>query len=331
MYDPIMRVLTLLEILQARDSVTGAELARRLEIDLRTVQRYVVRLKDLGIPVHSTPGVGGAYRLRPGFRMPPLLFTNEETLAVALGLRALRHVGLESFVPATEGALAKLERMLPATLRECIHTVEDVVLMEPSPWMVPASGQTIVAAAAAIRNCQRIRFQYESHAKAVSEREVEPYAVLHSDDRWYLVGFCLARQELRTFRLDRLSGLETSETTFERPESFDARAYFASHMPFVQSLYKIDVWIDMPVEEAKHSFAMWRIVTESDQGGTRLRCTRDTLESFAAMLLSIGKRIVVNHPSELRDVFTQLAAQALQAGAARTENIVTTPTGRLVS
>jgi predicted DNA-binding transcriptional regulator YafY len=315
MYDPIMRVLTLLEILQARDSVTGAELAQRLEVDLRTVQRYIVRLKDLGIPVDSTPGVGGAYRLRSGFRMPPLLFTNEEALALALGLRALRHVGLESFAPATEGALVKLERVLPATLSESIRSIEDAVLMEPSPWTVPTSGQTLVDAAAAIRNCQRIRFRYESHTKETSEREIEPYGVLHADGRWYLVGFCLSRQELRTFRLDRLSELEIRKETFERPESFDARAYFASQMPFVQSLYEIDVWIDMPVEEAERSFAMWRIATESHEGGTRLRCSRDRLETFAAMVLSLGKRIVVNHPPELRNTFAQLAAQALQAAA----------------
>ena len=101
MYDPIMRVLTVLEILQARDFVTGAELAERLEVDLRTVQRYIVRLKDLSIPTDSSRGVGGSYRLRPGFRLPPLLFTNEEALALSLGLHALRQVGLSAFAPAT--------------------------------------------------------------------------------------------------------------------------------------------------------------------------------------------------------------------------------------
>src|ERR1700679_1674870 len=113
MYDPIMRVLTVLEILLARDHVTGAELARRLEVDLRTVQRYIVCLRDLSIPIESTRGVGGSYRLRPGFRMPPLLITDEEAFALSLGLRALRQLGLSAFAPATEGALAKLGRILP--------------------------------------------------------------------------------------------------------------------------------------------------------------------------------------------------------------------------
>ena len=79
-YDPSMRVLTVLELLQARESVTGPELARRLEVSLRTVQRYVARLQDLGIPVQSSRGVGGAYRLRPGFRLPPLMLEQIQLL-----------------------------------------------------------------------------------------------------------------------------------------------------------------------------------------------------------------------------------------------------------
>ena len=113
MYDPIMRVLTVLEILQAREHVSGAELAERLEVDIRTVQRYIARLQDLSIPVESVRGVGGFYRLRPGFRLPPLMFTDEEAFAISLGLRALRQLGLSAFAPAAEGASAKLGRVLP--------------------------------------------------------------------------------------------------------------------------------------------------------------------------------------------------------------------------
>src|ERR1700761_7614724 len=150
MYGPVMRVLTVLEVLQARDYISGAELAERLEVDLRTVKRYVVRLKDLKIPVESSRGVGGAYRLKPGYRLPPLLLTNEEAFALSLGLRALRQVGLSAFAPATEGALAKLGRVLPESLRESIRTVEDVVSMEPSPWVAPASVECVIGAASAI-------------------------------------------------------------------------------------------------------------------------------------------------------------------------------------
>jgi predicted DNA-binding transcriptional regulator YafY len=313
MYDPVMRVFTLLEILQGRDRVSGAELAERLEVDLRTVQRYIVRLKDLGIPVASSPGVGGAYRLRSGFHLPPLVLTNEEAFALSLGLRALRQVGLSAFAPATEGALAKLGRVLPESLRESIRTVEDVISMEPNPWSAPASVEALIGAATAIRTSHRIRFDYESNNAATSTREIEPYAVLHMDSRWYLIGHCLSRNAMRTFRLDRATHLEICTTEFTAPAAFDAHRYIADHMPFVQSDHQIDVWIDMPIEEATNTFTFWRVAMEPENGGIRLRCGRDQLELFAAMLLSTGRRIIVHTPTELRNTFRQLSTQAQQA------------------
>lgn len=317
MYDPIMRVLTVLEVLQARDHVTGAELAERLEVDLRTVQRYMVRLKDLSIPVESSRGVGGAYRLKPGYRLPPLLLTNEEAFALSLGLRSLRQVGLSAFAPATEGALRKLGRVLPEALRESIRTVEDVVAIEPGPWVVSASVEHLIRAASAIRAGRRIRFAYRSHSGEPSRRQIEPYAVMHTDGRWYLIGYCLWRKALRTFRLDRVSHLEMGAGRFRRPVAFDARRYMEQSMPFVQSEYQIDVWIEMPVEEARQSFAPWRVSLEAQEGGTRVRCGRDRLEMFASMLLSAGRRIVVHGPEALRQTFRELARQAERAAAAR--------------
>lgn len=313
MYDPIMRVLTVLEILQARDFVTGAELAHRLEVDLRTVQRYIVRLKDLSIPVESSRGVGGAYRLRPGFRLPPLLLTNEEAFALSLGLRALRQIGLSAFAPATEGALAKLGRVLPEALRESVRTVEDVVAIEPGPWVVTTSVESLIHAASTIRTSHRVRFAYRAHDGSASHRHIEPYAVLHTDGRWYLIGHCLSRKALRTFRLDRVSDLTITGTTFPRPADFDPRRHLRQSMPFVQSNFQIDVWLDMPVDEAHRSFAPWRVALESEDEGTRLRCGRDQLEMFAAMLLAMDCRIVVYSPPEMRQVFRDLAQKAQKA------------------
>ncbi|HKF49029.1 MAG TPA: YafY family protein [Terracidiphilus sp.] len=313
MYDPVMRVLTVLEVLQARDYVSGAELAERLEVDLRTVQRYIVRLKDLSIPVESSRGVGGAYRLKPGFRLPPLLLTNEEAFALSLGLHSLRQVGLSAFAPATEGALAKLRRVLPEALRESVSAVDDVVAIEPGPWVVTTSVDHLIRAASAIRGGRRVRFDYESHDSARSRRQIEPYAVMHTDGRWYLIGYCLTRKALRTFRLDRVSNLAVGTGTFRRPANFDARSYLQQSLVFFRAEYKIDVWIEMPIEQAKQMFAPWRVAIEDENGGTRLRCGRDRLEMMAAMLLSTGKRIVVNSPDELRETFRALAAQALRA------------------
>lgn len=313
MYDPIMRVFTMLEILQTRERVTGAELAEQLEVDLRTVQRYIVRLKDLGIPVDSSPGVGGAYRLRPGYRLPPLVLTNEEAFALSLGLQSMQKIGLAAFAPATEGARAKLERVLPQALRDSIRMVEEVIAIEPGPWVVPTSAESLTRAATAIRNGRRLRFDYRSHTDAISRREMEPYAVLHTDDRWYLIGYDVQRKAIRTFRLDRVQHLELCATTFQRPLEFDAKHFLSERMPFLQSNYQVDVSLDMPFAEASGHFMLWRVSIEPEGSGTRLRCGRDQLELFAAMLLSTGYRIVVHSPPELRITFRKLAEDALRA------------------
>ncbi len=315
MYDPIMRVLTVLEILQAREQVSGAELAKRLEVNSRTVQRYIARLQDLCIPVESSRGVGGAYRLRPGFRLPPMLFTDEEAFALTLGLRALRHLGLAAFAPATEGAAAKLGRVLPDSLRESANAVEEVVAIEPGPWVISTSAELLIRLCTAIRTRLRVTFAYSSHEGALSRREVEPYGIVHMDGRWYMVGRCLLRQALRTFRLDRVSDLEVTEETCERPAGFDAKTYLRRAMPFVDAGYSIEVWLDVPVQQLESHFAAHRVMMAGENGGTTLKCARSSLEPFAAMLLSLNCPIVVRQPQELKEAFGRLATRAAQASA----------------
>jgi predicted DNA-binding transcriptional regulator YafY len=310
-----MRVLTVLEILQAREHVSGAELAERLEVNLRTVQRYVARLQDLCIPVESTRGVGGAYRLRPGFRLPPMMFTDEEAFALTLGLRALRYFGLAAFAPATEGAAAKLGRVLPDALRDGANAVEEVVAVEPGPWVVSVSAESLIRFCTAVRTRRRVSFDYRSHAGTSMRRDVEPYGIVHMDGRWYVVGHCTAREALRTFRLDRVSELQLSDETFQRPDGFDAKAYLQGSMPFVQAGFSIEVWLDIPFAEARATFPLHRVVMEDENGGTILRCARENLEAFAAMLLSLGCAIDVRQPAELQDTFARLATRATQAAS----------------
>jgi predicted DNA-binding transcriptional regulator YafY len=313
MYDPIMRVLTVLEILQARERVSGAELAKRLEVNARTVQRYIARLQDLCIPIESTRGVGGAYRLKPGFRLPPMMFTDEEAFALTLGLRALRYLGLAAFAPAAEGAAAKLGRVLPESLRESVHGVEEVVAVEPGPWVISTSAEALIRAWTAIRTRHCVEFTYESYARQSSHRELEPYGVVHMDGRWYLVGRCRLREATRTFRLDRVSKLELMSESFERPEGFDAKAYLESAMPFVQAGFSVEVWIDLPLQKVRSQLPVHRVTMNEESGGTTLRCARENLEPFAAMLLSLGCSIVVRQPQELIEVFDRLANRAAEA------------------
>src|SRR5262245_49259089 len=133
MYHPATRVLTILELLQARGSLSGAELAERLEVDRRTVRRYITMLQDLGIPIEGARGAAGGYRLRPGFKLPPLMLCDDEALAILLCLMVARRRGIPADPHTIEGALAKIERVLPDGLRMRLQAVQSAVAFLPAP------------------------------------------------------------------------------------------------------------------------------------------------------------------------------------------------------
>ena len=140
MYSPTTRLLTLFELLQSHAEIPGSDLAKTLEVDVRSVRRYVTILQDLGIPIEAERGRYGSYGLRPGFKLPPLMFAEDEAVAVALGLLAARRMKLAVAAPAVEGAIAKVERVLPAKLREQVQAVQNTLVFNvPDPEAPPSS------------------------------------------------------------------------------------------------------------------------------------------------------------------------------------------------
>src|SRR5258707_3572321 len=130
MYSPTTRLLTILEMLQSHPQLSSSELAARLEVDARTVRRYIVMLQDMGIPVEAEMGRDGGYSLRPGFKLPPMMFTNEEVLALILGLLVVRYLGLAATSCAVEGAMTKLQRVLPETLRQQAESIQSALVFD---------------------------------------------------------------------------------------------------------------------------------------------------------------------------------------------------------
>jgi predicted DNA-binding transcriptional regulator YafY len=179
--------------------------------------------------------------------------------------------------------------------------------------VISTPAEVLIRVSTAIRGHRRLVFDYHSHEGTSSRRQLEPYGVVHMDGRWYMAGHCLLRQALRTFRLDRVSRVELAEEVFERPAAFDIQTYLHEAMPFVQSGFAVEVWLDLPLREAQSQFALHRVALQEENGGTTLRCGRDQLQLFAAMLLSVGCRIVVIRPQELRETFAALGERAMAA------------------
>ncbi len=152
MGSPTSRLLELLELLQARPVVTGREIADRLGVDTRTVRRYLTVLQELGIPVEGQRGIGGGYRMRPGYRLPPLMLGNDEAVVVVLGLLAARRLGLDTASEAAAGALEKIHRVLPADLRRQVEALERTLGFTAGPASgAPVPAVTVLMLADAVR------------------------------------------------------------------------------------------------------------------------------------------------------------------------------------
>src|SRR5215210_2284116 len=169
-YHPTTRVLAVLELLQAHQRLSGPDLAARLEVDLRTVRRYVTMLQDLGIPVETERGRYGGYRLRPGFRLPPLVFSDDEALALTLGLLSARRLGLVTNAATVEGALAKLDRALPPDVRARVSAVQETLTIDQARGQAFPATTTVMALATAVQEARRVLMRYESAKGELTER-----------------------------------------------------------------------------------------------------------------------------------------------------------------
>ena len=315
MYDPSMRVLTVLEILQAKERVTAAELAARLEVSDRTVQRYVARLQDLGVPVRSTRGRGASYRLRPGFRLPPIMLSGEEAFAVALGLSALEHVGLTALAPAVVGVSAKLERVLPAEIWGRMQALCAALQLEKQGWVQPVDAALVTKLASAIEGRLEVEMEYENHQRTLSQRTVQPLGLVRDGEVWFLAAHCLLRQDLRLFRVERIASARLTRTAFARPAGFDAREFTSQRLQQTPGRWTTEVRLEATPETLRYDLLPPRVSVAAADGGVLIRCNVNDLEAYAAKLLELGHRFEVHSPPELRLAFRSVARRAARVAS----------------
>lgn len=312
MYHPTTRVLTVLELLQSHHRLTGPELAARLEVNARTARRYITMLQDMGIPIEAERGRYGAYRLRPGFKLPPLMFSDEEALAVTLGLLAARRLGLAVAAPAVEGALAKIERVLPPALRERLQAVQAALVLDLARSEAAPSSSIVVELSSAAQAGRRVWMRYTNDRGETSERDLDPYGIVFRQGRWYAVGYCHLREALRMFRLDRVSALQVRDERFTRPEGFDAAAFVVQSLASIPNTWEVEVLLRAPIEEARRRISPVFGTLEACDEGVLLRAHGDHLSWMARELVATGLSLRVLRPEALRDELRRLAQQVLE-------------------
>ncbi|MFT2015923.1 helix-turn-helix transcriptional regulator [Streptomyces sp. 796.1] len=310
-------MLTLLELLQSHARLTGTELAERLDTDVRTVRRHVAQLRELGIPVEAERGRYGGYRLARGYRMPPLVLSNDEALAVVLGLLAAERLGMGTTAPASAGALAKVERVLPHPLREPLAAMRETLSFTANAVRGQAPGTgVLLALARASRARTTVGISHRSWRQEPTNRDVDPYGVVFHTGRWYVVGHDHLRDSLRTFRMDRITSVTPRADRFTAPEGFDPAAHLTSTLAQGTYRWQVEVTIHGPLDEIARRLPSSAVTLTANATGVLLRARAERLDGMAHLLASLEWPFTLHQPDELRQALTELAAR-LTAAAQR--------------
>lgn len=309
MLETSARLLALLSLLQTRREWSGRELAERLDITTRTVRRDIDKLRELGYPVDANVGARGGYRLGAGAEMPPLLLDDQEVLAVALGLDAVTTGAVADMAEASAGALAKLRQVMPSRLQHRL----DALRIEAIPREAPASAvpaERLTEIATACHRHERLRFDYRRNDGEESRREVEPYRLVRNGNRWYLVGFDLARADWRSFRVDRMEPKIPTGPRFTQrePPEGGAAAFVARGLGALQQRATARVRIDLPLDEvASMIHQSWGTLESGDEHTCEVTVYSTSMTSIARWMHAFGADFAVLEPDELR---VELAAVA---------------------
>jgi predicted DNA-binding transcriptional regulator YafY len=303
---PTARVLALLEILQGGGTRTAAELATRLSVDERTVRRYVQHLIDLDVPVWTERGRYGGFRLAPGYRMPPLMLTDDEAVAVVVGL-----LSAEQLTPtAAQSAAAKIRRVLPQRLGDRVSAMLDTVRSTtPATGSAPET-EVLLLFAQAARDQRAVAIGYGSADGRISERRLHPYGVVAHLGRWYVTAADSASGQDRTFRLDRVRSAELLPDTFT--STADRNHDLLELLATAPRRHAVAVLVQADEQHIKRRSPPGLVTIEPASGSwVRVRLQVEELDWVPALLAWIDRPFVIEEPDGLRDQVRALAQRLL--------------------
>lgn len=321
------RILSLLELLQAGGIQSVATLATRLGVDERTVRRYVAQLVEMEVPVESIRGRHGGYRVAPGYRMPPLMLTDEEALTLLLGLIVGRRSGGVPIDDETvEGAVGKLRRVLPrrtAARLDALLSSADLAFLSPSGRSgAEAIGDTdpevLMVLAEAARDRHPVAIGYTRKDGLASRRTILPYGIVARSGRWYVTGHESRTGEVRTFRVDRVSDPVVLPGSFNVPADVDVSAAVLASLAATPWRYQVSVRVAGTPEDLHSQFPAGLVTLEpasSDdtERWTRVRLRAERLDWVANYFAGLGREFAIEEPGELQEHVRALAERLLAA------------------
>lgn len=314
------RLLALLSLLQSNRDWSGQTLSDRLQVSTRTVRRDIDRLRELGYRIATVKGPDGGYRLDAGSTLPPLLFDDDQALALAVSLQQTAHDGAGLGAQVAEGALRALttvRQLMPARVRRRLELLP--ITVSTAPRGTPTDPRVLTALGAAVNAREVLRFDYALPGSATERRRCEPHHLINRRGRWYLLAWDLDREDWRTFRADRIAPRTPTGPRFS-PRAIpggDAAAFISARFRGAEPTdpgwpCQGEVIVSLPAAEVA-PYSPGGLVEIVDAARCRLREGSWSWAALAASLCRFDADLEVVGPSELREAFAVLSARAARA------------------
>ena len=313
MAETTSRVLQLLGLLQSRRVWTGDELAERLGVTTRSVRRDVDRLRDLGYPVHASKGHGGGYQLGAGAALPPLLLDPDEAVAMAVCLRLAAGGTVAGVGESALRALSKLDQVMPSRLRSQVSAVHDATVTLTSPSDAAVEPDVLMTLARACRDREHVNLGYVDIRGNATQRRLEPYQLVTTGRRWYLLAYDRDKQDWRSLRLDRMADVHALGSTFVARDAPDAATYVQKSISSSPYRYVARVRYQASEEALAQHFSPASVTIEADgPDACIVTAGADDPERMVLYFATVGYDFEILEPPEVMEA-VETVAERLRA------------------
>lgn len=305
----IDRLHAILTHLQSKKKVTAQDMADRFNISLRTVYRDVKALEESGVPVIGEAGIG--YSVMEGYRLPPVMFTQQEASALIMGAKLAEHYTDQSVRKHFEAALFKIKAVLRGTDKEYVETLTSHIhITKPSAPMAQDFGHqhlSNIQHAIVHRNCLKISY-HSTYKEEFTNRIIEPIGLYYYSRSWHLIAWCSLRKDYRDFRVDNIDNLNITGDCFDA----DAHPSLKDYIEKIQNKAELqEAVVIFEKETAKHvrSYGYYfGFVDEQDLGDkVRMKFLTTCFNSFGRWLLSYTNAVTVESPETLHEIMVRLS------------------------
>jgi predicted DNA-binding transcriptional regulator YafY len=271
-------------------------------------------LDEMGVPVYAERGPYGGFSLVRGYKLPPLVFTPEEAVAISLGTSLVSEMWGQLYHEAAQGALAKLENVLPDEQRQEIAWARrSLVATGMNRANIGTLTPSLDKLRRAVRENRRVSMTYRSGSNPHGEqRELDSYALIHRWGWWYVVGFCHLRQEMRSFRIDRIADLNLTGQTFPAPADFDIQAYMAQEWQNIPQIKVRMRFTPQFAHLAQYGRGYWEALDEQPDGSVLVTFSAPDVYAATSNALAYGPAVTVLGPPEVCQMVQEWARAAAE-------------------